>query len=575
MGAQSFHQYLEADRLRCTLVPSQAAVWRIKRTKVRLSALAACTLANANLLDFQDLKLYRAQEYYTDEGPRDPISGAFTTACRAFSSMGMGLAELPSETVKALQITRGFSRQHSQASVPTIVKRSDTSHTGERSTPRTSAEQTQTSLNVHNRLARVRTPPNLDSLSASASEVELSSMSDALQGDLINERDDAHQSQPRIQNAFSSSKDHGRLRQNSAHMSKGLGRFTKTLVQSPMELSVGITRGFHNVPKLWGDDTVRPQERISDLKSGIKAGGKEFGFGWYDGVTGLFTQPWNGAQKDGTSGFIKGIGKGIGGFIAKPGAAMFGVLGYSMKGVHKEVQKLFGSNVQNYIITSRVAQGYEEWLLSSDAQKQDVIVRWKLIQKYLKKKQSPDEMVGDVLEAQRKMNTDGREARQTFGHTETSAQSVSSANAPKQDPGSAMLATGGSQSSMSLVNTATKKSLEMPRVNAIIQSPVQEISYKDDANMGQLSQENVSQLQRRQQEAVDDQADENDLREAIALSEAEGQRHANEALEYEKQLDRIMAQSLREQRERASDSDWGLGLSPDEVDYKKSEQART
>jgi hypothetical protein len=111
-------------------------------------------------------------------------------------------------------------------------------------------------------------------------------------------------------------------------MSKGLGRFTKTIVQSPMELSVGITIGFHNVPKLWGDDTVRPQERISDFKSGVKAVGKEFGFGWYDGITGLFTQPWNGAQKDGTSGFIKGIGKGIGGFIAKPGAGMFGVLGY-------------------------------------------------------------------------------------------------------------------------------------------------------------------------------------------------------------------------------------------------------
>jgi hypothetical protein len=187
MGAQSFHQYLEADRLRCTLVPSLAAVWPIKRTKVRLSTFAACTLANANLLDFHDLKLYRAQEYYTDEGPRDPISGGFTTACRAFSSMGIGLAELPSEMVKALQVMRGPSRQHSQASAPTIAKRSDTSYTGERSTPRTSAEQTQTNLNLHNQLARARTPPNLDSQSASASDIELSSMSDALQGNLVDE----------------------------------------------------------------------------------------------------------------------------------------------------------------------------------------------------------------------------------------------------------------------------------------------------------------------------------------------------------------------------------------------------
>ena len=32
MGAQSFHQYLKADRLRCTLAPSRLAAWRIKRT---------------------------------------------------------------------------------------------------------------------------------------------------------------------------------------------------------------------------------------------------------------------------------------------------------------------------------------------------------------------------------------------------------------------------------------------------------------------------------------------------------------------------------------------------------------
>ena len=51
-GAQSFHQYLKVDRLRCTLAPSRAAAWRIKRTQVKLSPFAACNLANANLVDF-------------------------------------------------------------------------------------------------------------------------------------------------------------------------------------------------------------------------------------------------------------------------------------------------------------------------------------------------------------------------------------------------------------------------------------------------------------------------------------------------------------------------------------------
>ncbi|KAI8680445.1 Glyco-transf-28 domain-containing protein [Fusarium keratoplasticum] len=341
MGAQSFHQHLEPDRLRCTLAPSRPAAWRIKRTQIRLSAFAACTLANANLLDFRDLKLFRPQEHYTDEGPLEPISGGTMAFAGSVGSMLMGLVDFPSETLKALNMSSGPSRR----------------------------QTTQTTMNREESLAHVRNTPRS---SSSTSNIGSSSMSDG--------------------------KDHDMLRQTGAHTSKGLGRIVKAIVQGPMDISVSFTKGLHNVPKLLGDDTVRPQEQVSDFKSGARAAGREFGLGWYDGVTGLFTQPWRGAQKEGVSGFFKGIGRGVGGFVAKPCAGVFGIPGYVMKGVHKEVQKLFGSNVQSYIIASRTAQGYDEWMKSSDAEKEDVIVRWKLIQKYLKKKLDP-EMVRDLLEA--------------------------------------------------------------------------------------------------------------------------------------------------------------------------------
>lgn len=56
-GARSFHDKLNVDSLRCTLAPSRTAVWRIRRTDVRLSAFTAATLVNEGLLDFNDLKL--------------------------------------------------------------------------------------------------------------------------------------------------------------------------------------------------------------------------------------------------------------------------------------------------------------------------------------------------------------------------------------------------------------------------------------------------------------------------------------------------------------------------------------
>ncbi|KIW92476.1 uncharacterized protein Z519_06323 [Cladophialophora bantiana CBS 173.52] len=520
-GAQSFHQYLDVDRLRCTLAPSRPAAWRIKRTQVRLSAFAACTLANTNLLDFHDLKLFRPQEYDTDEGPWDPISGGAAACFRAFNGMAMGLVEVPSEMVKTLHIPIGSSRQQSQESVTTIVRKSETSEAGERSTPPNSPEQSQTSLNVQKSHTRVRTPPNLSGLSSPTSNIGPSSMSDALQGQLSPKQDDASRSRVRSRNESGFGQEHDMLRHTGVHPSKGLGRFVKAFVQTPMEISVSLTKGFHNLPKLWGDDTVRPQQQVNDFKSGAMAAGKEFGFGWYDGVTGLVTQPWKGAQKEGASGFVKGIGKGVAGFATKPFAGFSGILGHTMKGVQKEVQKLFGNNVQNYIVASRVAQGYEEWLQSSDAEKQDVIVRWKLIQKSLKKNRNPDEMVQDVLEAQRKKNIEGTVARQNCGHPANSAQSAS-ADALPLDPESTILTMGGSQS--------PEESLNAPEIIESIPLSIQETPRRDiegDANMERVIQENVSQLQRQQQEAADHQAEQENLRQAIAASGNEAPRHAS------------------------------------------------
>ena len=57
VGGKSFHDMLNVDNLRCSLAPSRVAVWRVKRTQTRLSALAANILAGEGLLSFADLRL--------------------------------------------------------------------------------------------------------------------------------------------------------------------------------------------------------------------------------------------------------------------------------------------------------------------------------------------------------------------------------------------------------------------------------------------------------------------------------------------------------------------------------------
>ncbi|KAL8945293.1 MAG: hypothetical protein Q9211_000169 [Gyalolechia sp. 1 TL-2023] len=103
---------------------------------------------------------------------------------------------------------------------------------------------------------------------------------------------------------------------------------------------------------------------------------QEFGYGMYDGVSGIFTQPIHGAKQEGFGGFIKGVGKGIGGLLLKPQAALFSLPAYAMTGIYKELQKQVGSDVQNYIMAARTKQGYEDLAASSQQERLDVVKRW-------------------------------------------------------------------------------------------------------------------------------------------------------------------------------------------------------
>lgn len=338
-GTESFHQHLPTDRLCCSLMPSRTAVWRVRRTEIRLSAFAACTLVNARVLDFKDLKLYRPQEYETDRGPWDPLSGMFVAACGAFSGMALGIAEIPSEAYRAMMFPGRYLQRRSRTSAASIASKATLEEAAEAAV--SDASRTKSDAGSHS----------------------------------VDE-DDA--------TTLDGSERHQKLemrRKDGISTNKGALRATKALLKSPMDVAMGMTKGLRNLPKVWGDDTVRPAEQITDFTSGAKTAGKELGLGWYDGITGLITQPWKGAQKDGVGGFVKGFGKGMAGFMFKPLAGSVGILAYPMKGVHKGLQNMLGGNVQEYLVASRAAQGYEEWQQADDMEKEEVLRSWRVVQK--------------------------------------------------------------------------------------------------------------------------------------------------------------------------------------------------
>lgn len=65
---------------------------------------------------------------------------------------------------------------------------------------------------------------------------------------------------------------------------------------------------------------------------------KGLGYGLYDGLSGFIMQPVRGARSKGASGFVQGLGRGVGGLVFKPAAGACGVPGYAFKGIVEEVR---------------------------------------------------------------------------------------------------------------------------------------------------------------------------------------------------------------------------------------------
>ena len=68
----------------------------------------------------------------------------------------------------------------------------------------------------------------------------------------------------------------------------------------------------------------KPQNVIQ----GLEKGGRAILYGFKAGISGVFTQPYQSARKEGAFGFMKGAAKGLAGLIVKP---VTGVIDFASK----------------------------------------------------------------------------------------------------------------------------------------------------------------------------------------------------------------------------------------------------
>ncbi|XP_071479699.1 intermembrane lipid transfer protein VPS13A-like [Diadema antillarum] len=87
-------------------------------------------------------------------------------------------------------------------------------------------------------------------------------------------------------------------------------------------------------------------QRPATFQEGLARGGKGLVMGFYEGVSGVVKNPFEGAKKEGAKGFFKGVGKGLAGVVAKPTGGIIDFASGTLEGIRRvaesdvEIRKL-------------------------------------------------------------------------------------------------------------------------------------------------------------------------------------------------------------------------------------------
>ena len=245
-GAASFHRSLPVDNMQCSVSNNRAACWRVRGKTIKLSAFAAATLVSGRLLKWEDLRLLRTKEWNVDVGSSDPFSGAAVALVGTLFGILGGFKNAAYEFRSLEDANRGESSKRKEEKK---VARSDTATT------------TSTTSDDSFQIKRKPLPPP-----------------------------DRHRAQTAPPKASGTHSSVGAMKTIAVGAAKGTGDVLLPLLKgnhvplpqintayidpAPVSATYNVAQGFRNLPLMYGDNTVRPQKRITNVVSGLGVAGK-------------------------------------------------------------------------------------------------------------------------------------------------------------------------------------------------------------------------------------------------------------------------------------------------------------
>ncbi|KAF2626779.1 glycosyltransferase family 1 protein [Macroventuria anomochaeta] len=343
---RDFEQKLGLDGMRCHLCPERLAIWRDKQTGAHLSGFAGSVLAQQRLLDPKHLRLLRHRHWYTHEGAEGPFVGAVAAFGGLMASIGTDTTDYSHRLKK---------RPHN-ADIETLSRVVSNGEPEE-----IDPEKGLTSKHFHHLAYRMAVKSYEEDPRRNFSKPR------------------SHPGLTAIRNKVAAKKAKGgrgyQITSATAHYVCDLA---VTGAKAPVALFYNMANGFRNLPSYAiRNDPARRRDEITSLGSGCKLAGKEFFLGFGDAFQGIVRHPYLGAKQEGLVGFGKGIGRGVGGFYFHSMAAIFGLPGYFLKGVEKELLRRHLTTLQAEIFLIQLRRSSLDFRQATEAEKVEVVEQWK------------------------------------------------------------------------------------------------------------------------------------------------------------------------------------------------------
>lgn len=232
-------------------------------------------------------------EYDTYRDPAGPLSASAQVLFGAIANFVIGIADVPAEMLSDL-ISAGKQLGHNHPDHhpdPRLKWRKREPHNNDELASEESSEEqnnqqkngnSEETMNnspqesMDNTLGQSGSGTRRDSQSEDDSDGEdsVSASSDLIpEAGLDRVRSLQLEKSQTMSSEIAPSKPHGFFGEVGIHGGRMSKRFVNFMIWLPTDVSLSLSKGFHNAPKLYHDSTVKPTPKVHGVRSGFRAAG--------------------------------------------------------------------------------------------------------------------------------------------------------------------------------------------------------------------------------------------------------------------------------------------------------------